>query len=250
MAVVNTREKLIDYCKRRLGDPVIEINVDEDQVEDRIDEALQLYREYHSDGQQRTFLKHQITAEDLANKYITVSDSVLSVNRLFPIAGSSTGRDMFNVQYQMYLNDLAFMNTFMGDLAYYKQMNQHLSLLDMTLNGTPQVDFARSLGRLYIQGDLEDGTLKEGDYIVAEVIAAISPTQATKIYDDKWLKEYTTALIKLQWGQNLIKFDGVQLPGGITINARQIYEDAQADIDKLKEELRSEHEMPVDFYVG
>lgn len=250
MAVVNTREKLIDYCKRRLGDPVIEINVDEDQVEDRIDEALQLYREYHSDGQQRTFLKHQITATDMTNKYVTVSDSVLSVNRMFPMTGSSTGRDMFSVQYQMYLNDLAFMDSFMGDLAYYKQMNQYLALLDMTLTGTPQIDFSRVLNRIYIQGDLEDGTLREGDYIVVEAVAAISPSEASKIYNDRWVKEYATALIKLQWGQNLIKFDGVQLPGGVTINARQIYEDAQADIEKLKEELRSEHEMPIDFYVG
>jgi hypothetical protein len=250
MAVVNTREKLIDYCKRRLGDPVIEINVDEDQVEDRIDEALQLYREYHSDGQQRTFLKHQITATDITNKYVTVSDSVLSVNRMFPMTGSSTGRDMFSVQYQMYLNDLAFMDSFMGDLAYYKQMNQYLALLDMTLTGTPQIDFSRVLNRIYIQGDLEDGTLREGDYIVVEAVAAISPSEASKIYNDRWVKEYATALIKLQWGQNLIKFDGVQLPGGVTINARQIYEDAQADIEKLKEELRSEHEMPIDFYVG
>jgi hypothetical protein len=250
MATINTREKLIDYCKRRLGDPVIEINVDEDQVEDRIDEALQLYREYHSDGQQRTFLKHQITAADMTNKYVTVSDSVLSVNRMFPMTGSSTGRDMFSVQYQMYLNDLAFMDSFMGDLAYYKQMNQYLSLLDMTLTGTPQIDFSRALNRIYIQGDLEDGTLREGDYIVVEAVAAISPTEAAKIYNDRWIKEYATALIKLQWGQNLIKFDGVQLPGGVTINARQIYEDATADIEKLKEELRSEHEMPIDFYVG
>jgi hypothetical protein len=250
MATINTREKLIDYCKRRLGDPVIEINVDEDQVEDRIDEALQLYREYHSDGQFRTFLKHQITADDLTNKYITLPDTILTVNRLFPVASSLTGRDMFSLQYQMHLNDIAFMGTFMGDIAYFKQINQYLSLLDMTLNGTPQVDFSRVQNRLYIQADLEDGTLSVGDYIVVEAIAAISPTQATKIYDDRWLKEYSTALIKLQWGQNLIKFDGVQLPGGVTINARQIYEDATADIDKLREELRSEHEMPIDFYVG
>ena len=250
MATVSTRDQLIDYCKRRLGDPVIEINVDEDQVEDRIDEALQLYREYHSDGQQRTFLKHQITAEDLTNKYVTISSSVLSVNRMFPMTGSSTGRDMFSVQYQMHLNDLAFMDSFMGDLAYFKQMKQYLSLLDMTLTGTPQIDFSRVLNRLYIQGDLEDGTIKLNDYIIVEAVTAISPTEAVKIYDDRWIKEYATALIKLQWGQNLIKFDGVQLPGGVTINARQIYEDATADIEQLREELRTEHEMPIDFYVG
>jgi hypothetical protein len=250
MATINTREKLIDYCKRRLGDPVIEINVDEDQVEDRIDEALQLYREYHSDGQYRAFLKHQVTQTDIDNGYITVSDNVLTVNRMFPINTSSTGRDMFSIQYQMHLNDMYFMNSFMGDLAYYNQMKQYLSLLDMQLTGTPQVDFSRKQGRLYIHADLEDGSIKVDDYIIAEVIVALDPTSTTKIYDDRWLKEYATALIKLQWGQNMIKFDGMQLPGGVTINARQIYEDATADIEKLREELRLEHEMPIDFYVG
>lgn len=250
MAVVNTREKLIDYCKRRLGDPVIEINVDEDQVEDRIDEALQLYREYHSDGSYRTFLKHQITQTDIDNKYITVSNNVLSVTRMFPIGNTSTGSDMFSVNYQLRLNDMYYLNSFMGELAYYEQMKQYLATLDLRLNGTPQIDFSRALNRLYIQADFEDGSLSVDDFILVEAIVAITPDQAVKIYDDRWLKEYSTALIKLQWGQNLIKFEGVQLPGGVTINARQIYEDAQSDIDKLREELRSEHEMPVDFFVG
>jgi len=250
MAVVNTREKLIDYCKRRLGDPVIEINVDEDQIEDRIDEALQLYREYHSDGSYRSFLKHQVTSTDVANGYISVSNNVLTVNRLFPVTSTSTGTDMFSVQYQMRLNDMYFLNSFMGDLAYYHQMQQYLSLIDITLSGQPQIDFSRAQGRLYIPSDLTDGTINIGDYIIAETITAIDPTQATNIYNDRWLKEYATALIKQQWGQNLIKFDGMQLPGGVTINARQIYEDAQVDIDKLRDELRLEHEMPIDFYVG
>jgi hypothetical protein len=247
---IDTRDKLIDYCKRRLGDPVIEINVDEDQVEDRIDEALQLYREYHSDGSYRSYLKHVITQDDLDNGYITVSNSVLSVNRMFPVESSSVGRGMFSVKYQMHLNDLYYLNTFMGELAYYEQMMQYLSMLDLKLNGHPQIDFSRVQSRIYIHGDLEDGTLEVGDYILVEAIVAITPAQATKIYDDRWIKEYATALIKLQWGQNLIKFDGVQLPGGVTINARQIYEDAQADIERLREELRLEHEMPVDFFVG
>jgi hypothetical protein len=138
----------------------------------------------------------------------------------------------------------------MGELAYYEQMMQYLSMLDLKLNGHPQIDFSRVQSRIYIHGDLEDGTLEVGDYILVEAIVAITPAQATKIYDDRWIKEYATALIKLQWGQNLIKFDGVQLPGGVTINARQIYEDAQADIERLREELRLEHEMPVDFFVG
>lgn len=250
MAIINSRETLIDYCKRRLGDPVIEINVDEDQVEDRIDEALQLYREYHSDGQYRSFLKHQITAEDIANGYITVSSNVLTVNRLFPVSSTFGGTDMFSVQYQMRLNDMYFLNTFMGDLAYYHQMQQYMSLIDTTLTGQPQIDFSRVQSRLYIPSDLTDGTLSVDDYVIAETMTAIDPATATKIYNDRWLKEYATALIKLQWGQNMIKFDGMQLPGGVTINARQIYEDAQADIDKLREELRLEHEMPIDFYVG
>lgn len=248
---VRTRDQLIDYCKRRLGDPVIEINVDYQQLEDRVDEALQYYQEYHSDATVRTFLKHQITAEDVTNEYISLDSSIVFVTKLFPLSSNfNSGRNFFDIKYQMMLNDMADLIHFAGDLAYYEQMQQYLSLLDMKLNGHPQVQFSRRQNRLYIFGDFADNDIKEDDYIIAEIYQIINPETHTSVYDDMWLKEYTTSLIKQQWGMNLIKFEGMQLPGGVTLNGRQIYDDATQEIDRLRETIRLEHEMPVDFFVG
>jgi len=251
MANPTSRATLIEYCKRRLGDPVIEINVDEDQLEDRVDEALQYYQEYHSDATIRTYLKHQITASDVSNEYITLSNDIIFVSKLFPISSSfNSSYNFFDIKYQMMLNDIADLQNFAGDLAYYEQMQQYLSLLDMKLNGTPQVQFSRKQNRLYIFGDFADEDIKAGEYIIAEVYSIVDPETYTSIYNDMWLKEYTTSLIKQQWGQNLIKFEGMQLPGGVTLNGRQIYDDATGEIERLRENLRLEHELPPDFFVG
>ena len=148
------------------------------------------------------------------------------------------------------LNDMSSLLHFAGDLAYYEQMQQYLSLLDMKLNGIPQVQFSRRQNRLYIFGDFADDDIQEDDYIIAEVYKIVDPSAHTSVFNDMWLKEYTTSLIKQQWGQNLIKFEGMQLPGGVTLNGRQIYDDATAEIERLRETIRLEHEMPVDFFVG
>lgn len=250
MANPSTRQGLIDYCLRELGDPVIEINVDPDQLEDRVDEALQYYQEFHSDATLRTYLKHQITADDVTNEYIPISSNIVFVSKLFPIASGSLTKDFFDIKYQLHLNDIANMHSYMGDLAYYEQMQQYLSLIDMKLNGTPLVQFSRHQNRLYIHGEKETDDLVEGDYLVAEVFEIVDPTTHTSVFNDMWLKQYTTALIKRQWGANLIKFEGMQLPGGVTINGRQIFEDAMAEIERLREVIRLEHEMPADFFVG
>jgi hypothetical protein len=150
----------------------------------------------------------------------------------------------------MMLNDIADLQNFAGDLAYYEQMQQYLSLLDMKLNGTPQVQFSRRQNRLYIFGDFADGDIQAGEYIIAEVYQIVDPDTHTSVYNDMWLKEYTTSLIKQQWGQNLIKFEGMQLPGGVTLNGRQIYDDASGEIAQLRENIRLEHELPADFFVG
>jgi hypothetical protein len=250
MARPNSRQSLIDYCLRSLGDPVIEINVDPDQLEDRVDEALQYWQEYHDDATVRTYLKHQITSTDVANEYITLSSNILYLSHLFPIKGGSITKDFFDIKYQLHLNDIANLQTYMGDLAYYEQMQQYLALIDMKLNGTPQVEFSRKQNRLYIFGDFTDNDIEEGDYVVAEVYQIIDPDTTSSIWNDKWLKEYTTALIKRQWGANLIKFEGMQLPGGVTLNGRQLFEDGMAEIERLREEIRLEGEMPINFYVG
>ena len=251
MAIPTSRATLIDYCKRRLGEPVIEINVDEDQLEDRVDEALQYYREFHSDATIRTYLKHQVTADDVANEYITLANNIIFVSKMFPLSSSfNNSRNFFDIKYQMMLNDIADLMNFAGDLAYYEQMQQYLSLLDMKLNGMPIIDFVRREARVYIHGSIEDQDIKEDDYIVLETYETIDANTHTSIYNDMWLKLYATALIKLQWGMNLIKFEGMQLPGGVIINGRQIFDDAQAEIQELQEKIRLEHEMPADFFVG
>ncbi len=246
-----SRQNLIDYALRALGSPVIEINIDLDQMEDRVDEAIQYWREYHADATVRLYIPAQITADDLNNEYITVRTDVISVPRVFRIASSfNTSFNFFDIKYQMMLNDIADMQNFSGDLAYYEQMNQYLSLLDMKLNGEPQVTYARHKNRLYLHGDLKDGDINEGDFIVYEGITVILPEFHSAIWDDMWLKRYTTALFKRQWGQNLLKFEGMQLPGGVTLNGRQLFEDAMAEIQKLEEEIRTNFELPPDFFVG
>jgi hypothetical protein len=251
MARPNSRATLIEYCLRQLGDPVIEINVDPDQLEDAVDNAIQFYQDFHSDATLKTYLKHLVTATDVSNEYIPIPDNIIYVQRLFPISNSfSDAMNFFDIKYQMMLNDIADMQNFAGDLAYYDHLQQYLQLLDMKLNGTPIVNFSRRMGRLYIHGDFQDRDIKEGDYLVAEVMQTIDPDTHTSTYDDRMLKQYTTALIKKQWGANLIKFEGMQLPGGVTLNGRQIFEDAIADVERIEEKMRLEYEEPFDFYVG
>lgn len=251
MANPNSRTTLIDYCKRRLGDPVIEINVDEDQVEDRIDEAIQYYQEFHSDATKRGYLKHLMTATDITNKYIDVSSNIQFISRIFRVSSSfNNSGNMFDIKYQMALNDIWDLTKFAGDMAYYEQLQQYLSTLDMKLNGMPIIDYVRRENRVYIHGSIEDQDIKQNDYIVLETYETIDANTHTSIYNDMWLKLYATALIKLQWGMNLIKFEGMQLPGGVIVNGRQIFDDAQAEIQELQEKIRLEHEMPADFFVG
>jgi len=250
MANPSTRDELISYCKRQLGDPVIEVNVDEEQLEDRVDEALQYFQEFHSDATYKGYLKHLVTADDVTNEYIPIASSVHYISKLFPIFSGSVARNFFDIKYQMMLNDIADLQSYIGDLAYYEQMQQYLATLDMKLTGTPQVTFSRIRNRLHIYGDFADNDIKAGDYLVAEVYYINDPSEFSNVWNNMWLKEYTTSLIKRQWGQNLIKFEGMQLPGGVTLNGRQLYEDAMQDIERLREVIRTEQELPPDFFVG
>ena len=251
MANPTSRQELIDYCLRRLGDPVIEINVDVDQLEDRVDEALQYWQEFHSEATFRTYVSHLIGDSDVSREYIEVPTDTLFVTRVFAISSAfNTSFNFFDIKYQMMLNDIADLQNFAGDLAYYEQLQQYLSLLDMKLNGAPQITYVRNQNRLYIHGDFADEDIKSGEYIVYEAHKLVDPATFSKVYNDMWLKEYVTALIKQQWGQNLIKFEGMQLPGGVTLNGRQIYDDASNDIEKLRERIRLEHELPVNMMVG
>ena len=247
MASVASREELKDYCLRRLGSPVIEINVDDDQVEDRIDDAFQFYREYHFDAVEKIYLKHQITQEDITNQYITVSNLVVGVERILPFSNRSDGTNIFSINYQILLNDLySLMST---NLIYYYQVKQELELINQILVGTKPIRFNRHMNRLYVDmnwtGDVDIGT-----YIIVECWRILDPDTYRDVYNDMFLKRYCTALIKRQWGENLKKFQGVQLPGGVTINADQIYQDAIAEITQIETEMQSRFELPVDFFTG
>jgi hypothetical protein len=250
MANPTSRNELIDYCLRRLGAPVIEINVDDDQLEDRIDEALQFYQTYHSDAIIKTYVKHQITAFDVANGYIDLDNKYTYVRRILPLGDENSSINMFDARYQMSLNDVYNLRggSLSGIDSYY-QTQQYVSTLSLLLDGTPAVRFSRHQDRLHIDVDWGED-IKEDDYIIIDADAIIDPGSFSDVYNDMWLKRYATALIKEQWGQNISKFEGMQLPGGVILNGRAIMEDARTEIEKLEEEIRMNFEMPVDFYVG
>ena len=251
MAKPTTRASLIQYCLRKLGEPVVEVNLDDEQIEDRIDEAIQFYQEYHSDAVVRTFLKHQVTQDDITNRYISLPEALISVFRVFPVtAASSGGTDMFSLKYQMHLNDLIALRNGEG-LLHYEMTKQYLSTIDLLVNGmSQQITFTRHMNRLSIEADWDNLGLSEGMYIILEGYQTIDPQAYPDVYNDMMLKKYATALLKQQWGQNLIKFEGMQLPGGITLNGRAIYDDAKEEIQKIEEEFDTKYSFPPDFFVG
>lgn len=257
MAQPTSRTTLIDYCLRRLGAPVLEINVDDEQLEDRLDDALQIYHEYHSEGAVRIYQPMTITSDQISQFGINLAaavettgyaDRILNVSRVFPIDDATSSVNFFDIKYQMRLNDMSDLVTGIGELAYYEQLQQYLSMVDMKLTGTPQIDFNRHAQVLYLHGELGQD-LKEGDKILVELFISTSET-LSRLYNDMFLKEYTTALIKKQWGENLIKFEGMQLPGGVTLNGRQIVDDANTEIEKLRERLYNEYDTPPHFFMG
>ena len=258
MAQISSRQQLIDYCLRRLGEPVIEVNVDEDQIDDKIDDCLQLYREFHSDATFRDYFEYQLTEQDLERRFVYIPESILFITKIFPTGGSFIGSsNMFSFNYQFALSDFhSLSDVGAGGLAYYDQMRSYMELIDMKVNGLPLITWARRSNKLYLWSDVEDGQLKAGDYICAEVYRYIPETgdvgnsDPTTILNDMFVKDYTTALIKQQWGMNLSKFEGMQLPGGVTINGRQLLEDANTELETLRERMRLEQEEPPEFLIG
>lgn len=248
MAVPNTRQTLIDYCLRALGAPVLEINIDDDQVSDRIDEAFQFFREHHHDAIIKIYKKHQLSAQDISNQYITLPESMLYVTRLFPLTNnSSNSSGMFSARYQVHLNDLYDLQ-YAGALANYVETRQYLESLDLLLNGTPAVRFNRHMSRLKI--DIDWSTVVQNDWLVVEGYETVDETAFAKVYNDKFLKRYATALIKRQWGQNMSKFEGMVLPGGVTLNGTKMMDDANAEILALETDIVYNSSLPVDFMIG
>tara|TARA_B110000858_G_scaffold152945_1_gene174302 strand:- start:2381 stop:3142 length:762 start_codon:yes stop_codon:yes gene_type:complete len=253
MAIISTRQGLIDYSLRRLGEPVIEINVDEDQIEDKVDDALQVYQEFHGDATNRAYYQHQMTAANITNKYVDIPAHILYVTKMFPVNNSMVqSSNFFSFQYQFAMSDMHNMAGAGGGggLAYLEQTQQHLALIDMKINGLPLISFSRRANRVYLHSDIEDGQLTAGKYIAFEVYQTVDPTTYSSVWNDMFMKDFTTALIKEQWGQNMSKFEGMQLPGGVTISGRQILEEAKGEITELRDRMRLEQEVPPDFFVG
>lgn len=247
MASVTSRSQLIDYCLRRLGAPVIEINVDSAQIEDRIDDAFQFYREYHYDAVEKIYLKHEMTAQDITNQYVELSDAVVGVERVFPFMNKSTGTNIFDIKYQILINDLyTLMST---DLIYYTEVRQELELINQLLVGQKPIRFNRHMNRLHIDMDWAADVVP-GTFIIVECWRILDPDVFTDVYNDMFLKRYATALIKRQWGDNMKKFSGVQLPGGVTLNGEVVYQEAVEEIRQIETEIQSRFELPVDMFVG
>jgi hypothetical protein len=317
MAAPSTRTEFKDYCLRRLGFPVIQINVDDDQVDDRIDDALQFFHDYHFDGVEKIYMKHRITQDDIDRKFIYCPDPVIFVTKIFPFDDSNSSINMFDLRYQLRLHDL-YDFTSVSYVSYEITM-QHITTLNMLFSGYPQHRFNRHQNKIFLDidwsrdatlgeyvviecyrklvpdtimltgtvtatntsnlitgtGTTFDQQIIEGDIITisgqdAQVNRIISPTQAylttnlvtsvtsatatktgvSDVWDDRFLKQYATALIKYQWGTNLSKFAGVQMPGGVTLDGPRIMAEAQVEIDKIETEMQAYNVLPPEILTG
>lgn len=250
MASPNSRQELIDYALRNLGAPVIRINADEAQLDDRVDDAIQLFQEYHYDGTKRQYITHQVTSSDVTNKYIPVPDTIQYIKRLMPIRSrSGSSASMFDIRYQIHLNDL-FDLAYAGTISHYYQTKQYIDLLEQVIHGFDEFEWSRFEDRLYLPSVKWGTDIKAGDYLMIEAHVVVDPTTYTEFYNDRWLKKYVTALFKRQWGANIGKFENVQLPGGAILNGQQLYDQGDGEVKEIEEQLRNEFEAPLGFIVG
>jgi hypothetical protein len=279
MSKPSSRQELIDYCLRRLGAPVLEINVDDDQIDDCVDDALQYFHERHFDGVERMYLKYKITQADIDRgqarntsgpgivtttgtstidgnatsfnfyetaNYIQVPDSVIGIEKVFKFDTSSISGGMFSIKYQLFLNDLYYFNSV--ELLQYAMVKSYLEDIDFLLTTDKQIRFNKRQNRMYL--DIEWGAQKADSFLVIDCYRILDPNDFTKVWNDSFIKRYLTALIKKQWGQNLIKFRGVKLPGGIELNGREIYDDAEREIEDLRSKMALEYELPPYDFIG
>ena len=281
MAKPSSRQGLIDYSLRRLGAPVLEINVDDDQIDDLVDDALQIFNERHFDGVERMYLKYKFTQNDIdrgkangtsgvgivttsgisttvsgmANttnnfyensNFIQVPDSVIGVEKIFKFDTSTISGGMFSIKYQLFLNDLYRFNSV--ELLQYSMTKSYLEDIDFLLTPEKQVRFNKRQNRLYL--DMDYTAIEVDDFIVIDCQRILDPNTFTSVYNDSFLKLYLTALIKRQWGQNLMKFRGVKLAGGIELNGREIYEDGERDLENVRQRMQLEYETPPLDFIG
>jgi hypothetical protein len=275
MAKPSTRQGLIDYCLRQLGAPVLEVNVDDDQIDDAVDDALQLFNERHFDGVERMFLKYKLSQDDIDrgkasgtsgvgiattsvtstnisgygtitsnwyenSNFIQVPDAVIGIEKVFKFDSSTISSGMFSIKYQLFLNDLYQFNSI--NLLQYSMVKTYLEDIDFLLSTDKQIRFNKRQDRLYL--DIDWGSETADNWLVIDCYRALDPNQFSGVYNDSFLKKYLTQLIKRQWGQNLIKFRGVKLPGGVELNGREMYEDAERELESIREKMSSEYEVP------
>lgn len=257
MASPASREELKDYCLRRLGFPVIEINIDDDQIDDRIDDALQYWQDYHFDGLQKVYWIKTVDANDVNNRYLDASTAVdhsnthielVGVTRIFPVQDSQATINMFDLRYQLRLNELYDFTS--ASYINYTMTMQHLRMLEQLFTGEVPIRYQRHTQRLYIDWAWGATEAPVGTTVVAEGYAIIDPNTYSRVWNDRWLKEYATALIKRTWGNNLKKFSGLQLPGGVTLNGDKIYEEAVEEIKALEEEMENNYGGVLEFYLN
>jgi hypothetical protein len=280
MAKPTTRQELIDYCLRKLGAPVLEINLDDDQIDDLVDDALQYFNERHFDGVERMYLKYKITQADIdrgrgngttgvgivtttgsanisgigtttfnfyeTSNFIQVPDSVIGIEKVFRFDTSSISGGMFSIKYQLFLNDLYYFNSV--ELLQYAMVKSYLEDIDFLLTTDKQIRFNKRQNRMYLDIDWASQTV--GNFLVIDCYRALDPSSFTKVYNDSFMKKYLTALMKRQWGQNLIKFRGVKLPGGIELNGRELYEDGEKELEDIKQRMTMEYELPPYDFIG
>ena len=273
MAVPTTKATFKSYCLRALGDGVIDINISDDQADDRLDEALQYFAQYHYDGIEKMYLKHLITSDEVTRarsdasttatdtadnsitatwkegkNFIPIPSSVVSVVQVFPFTDTGGGGGMFDIRYQLRLNDLFdFSST---SVIQYEMTMQNLDFLEHILVGETPIRFNQHQNRLYIDMDWENDVTADVDYLVIECYRKLDPTTYTDIYDDIYLKRYATTLLKKQWGANLSKFNGVTMLGGVTMNGETLYTQALEEQNKLEEEIQLAFELPINYMVG
>ena len=279
MAKPSTRQGLIDYCLRQLGAPVLEINVDDEQLDDLTDDAIQLFNERHFDGVEKMYLKYKITQDDIdrgtannktdsdntvgivtttgtstnvsglgtitsnweeTSNFIQVPDSVIGVEKIFKFDTSSISGGMFSIKYQLFLNDLYYFNSV--ELMQYSMTKTYLEDIDFLLTTDKQIRFNKRQDRLYL--DIDWGSEKADNYLILECYRALDPASFSGVYNDSFLKRYLTVLIKRQWGLNMMKFTGTKLPGGVELNGRQYYEDAERELEDIKQRMTLEYELP------
>ena len=285
MAQPNTRQGLIDYGLRKLGAPVLEINVADEQIEDCLDDTIIFYQDRHMDGVEKMYLKHKITKDftdtiqatsapgretstgittttspsvniqgigtttfsfEETQNFIQIPDAIIGIEKVWKVDSRAIASNMFNVTYQLFLNEIYYFSSM--ELLQYTQIKRYLEDIDFILHPDKQIRFNRRQNKLYI--DTDYSSMKTDDYLIIECYRVIDPNDYPKVYNDRWIKKYFVALLKKQWGQNLIKFQGVKLPGGIELNGRQIYDDGVAELQALEDKMANEFEMPIIDMIG